>query len=147
MRIHLPLSIFFLSCLLATNSFAKKLDVYYCKSLADAESCSANCKNTLLKDQKYNSNDAQRVEFFVNEKNNTVLEKTYFGEKLSSSRIEKNCRIFDKNNWDCSDEPIWIAERKWFVIQTDKMIDGIYINGLRTSKETIHTSISASCAK
>lgn len=147
MRLHLPLYIFFMSYLIATNSFAKRLDVYYCKSLADAESCSANCKNTLFKDQKYDSNEAQRVEFFINEKNNTMLEKTYFGEKLSSSRIEKNCRIFDKNNWDCSVEPIWISERKWFVIQTDKMIDGIYISGLRNSKESTHSPITASCAK
>lgn len=148
MRIYL-LFIYLISSFLATsNCFAKKLDVYYCESISAAASCSKGCKNTVLDGQKFDPAEAQRMEFQINEKNGSVLVKTYFGNRLSESRVDKSCQIFDANNWDCSEEPFWVPQRKWFVVQINKMVDGVYMYGVHTSKENIHSKTnSASCAK
>lgn len=128
-------------------SFAKTLDVHYCDTYIDAETCSVNCRNTLLKGEKYNASSAQKLEFQISEKNGSVLVKTYFGTKFSDAHVLKNCQIFDAKNWDCSDEPFWVKNGQWFAYHTQKMINGMYLSGTYTSKEGKNNAKNASCAK
>lgn len=147
MRTYLFFAYLFASFLFASNSYAKKLNVYYCESISAAAGCAKGCKNTTLDGQKFDPAEAQRMEFQINQKNGSVLVKTFFGNKFSESRVDKNCQIFDTNNWDCSEEPFWVPQGKWFVIQTNKMVDGVYMHGIHTTKEGIYSKTFASCAK
>lgn len=140
-------SVFFLILFLfGTSSYSKPLTVYFCGSFAEAEACSASCSIT-PKGYKYDPNYVQGLEFLISEKSKSVMIKTYFGNKFNDSRVMKNCTIFDENNWDCSEEPIWVESNKWFVYQEIKMNNGHYVNGLYNSKETKYKSMSAVCAK
>ncbi len=142
----MKVAIFFLFALFGASCFAKPLTVFYCNTFADAEACSANCSKT-SKGQAFDPKFEQKLEFLINEKSKSVMEKTYFGGKFNNSRVMKNCTIFDENNWDCSAEPIWVDSNKWFVHQEIKMNNGHYVNGLYNSKETKYKSMSAACAK
>ena len=140
------LSIFLASISFGASCYSKVLTVYYCNNFSDAESCSANCSNA-PKNLKFDARYEQKLEFLINEKLNSVMMKTYFGGKFNDSRILKNCNIFNENNWDCSEKPIWVEKSKWFVHEEVKMNNGFYVYGMYTSKESKSNSSSATCAK
>jgi len=125
--------------LLSSGScFSKVLNAYSCGSYAEAESCSMSCTRMNMS-----------IDFLINKNLNSVLRRIYIGGDFMSSDVYKNCVIFDENNWDCSDEPLWIREGKWLVYNINKMSNGIYSSGVYTSKETKYSksSLGASCAK
>ena len=142
----MKIAIFLIFSLFGTSCFSKALTVYFCNTFAEAEACSATCSIT-PKGYKYDPKFVQKMEFLINEKSQSVLEKTYIGSKLVGSSVMKNCTIFDANNWDCSQEPIWVESAKWSVHQEFKMNNGQYAYGLYNSKETKYKSMSAVCAK
>ena len=142
----LKFAIFFISALFAASCFSKTLTVYYCNTFSDAEACSANCSKTekgITYDPKYE----QKLEFLISKESKSVMVKTYFGGRFSASRIMKNCTIFDENNWDCSDEPFWVEEAKWYAHIEEKMHNGFYVQGVYNSKNTKFKSKIGVCAK
>ena len=135
----------FLCVLLSNNSaLAKQLRIYYCKNFIDAESCSSCSPD--LSPWNIPTKSVQTVEFEINEKKKMVLHKTFFDGKLHSSDILENCKIFDKNNWDCT-ESLYIPNGPWYMYTVNKMTNETWTWGTYTSKETKFNATNGSCAK
>ena len=134
----LVIAITLVTCL---DIYAKKLVMLSCDRFTDAESCSQNC-SPLLYGSPFGA-----VDFEINEKSSMVFVKIYEKGSLSHSFVKENCKIFNKENWDCS-ESIFIPKGPWTVFLINKMADGIWTQGQYTSKETKFTSILGGvCAK
>ena len=139
---------FFITSLLLlvfiNSALSKQLRVYYCKNYIDAESCT-NCSPD-LSGWKIPAKSVQSVEFEINEKKKMVLQKTFFDGKFHSSDILENCKIFDKNNWDCTDS-FYVSSGPWYMYTVNKMTNETWTWGTYTSKETKFNATNGSCAK
>jgi hypothetical protein len=71
-------------------SVAKKLKYYSCTSIEDAFACNNKCVR----------GEADLV-FKVNEKNNAVIELTYFSNVLHKSEQVNGCKVINSKNWNC----------------------------------------------
>ncbi len=70
--------------------FDKKLKYYSCKSIDDAFACNNKCVK----------GEADLV-YKVNEKNNAVIELTYFSNVLDKSEQVNGCKVINSKNWNC----------------------------------------------
>ena len=86
----LLLSFFFITGTSYSFSFDKKLKYYSCKSIEDAFACNNKCER----------GEADLV-YKVNEKNNTVIELTYFSDVLDKSEQVNGCKVINSKNWNC----------------------------------------------
>jgi hypothetical protein len=145
-RMRMKIVVSFMFALIGASCFSKTLTVHYCNNFAEAEVCSTNCRNA-PKGLKFDPKHQQKLEFLLNKYSRSIMVKTYFGDIFSNSRVMKNCNILDENNWDCSEEPLWIAKGPWMLYDVQRMNNGFYVHGQYTSKETKYNSSSASCAK
>ena len=109
--------------------FDNKLSTYNCKTKKDATSCSEKC---IKGSQSY------QLEFLTNKQNGTVMGKQYIHNKLFDTKTFDSCKIFDNNNWDCSER----IDRSWNIVK--KMNDGIFLEYSEFSNDT---NISFFCAK
>jgi hypothetical protein len=100
------------------HTFAKKLNIYDCENLYEAELCK-KCKRVprLI---------YTNWEFRVNDKNGTVLRIINYDDGSSQSSIFPNCKIFDVNNWECNETTI-LPDRK--IYSDFKMLNGIFSTG------------------
>ena len=113
--------IFICTFMLFTSiSYAKRLDIYECANLMDAESCSA-CK-------KMPSFAFTGWEFKINEKTGNVLRTIYYKDQKPKNDIFSNCKIFDENNWECNTTVT--VPTNGMILNTDfKMLNGIFSTG------------------
>jgi hypothetical protein len=102
----------------STPSFAKKLDMYECQNLLDAEKCTT-CK-------KQPSFLYTKWEFKINERNQSVLRTTYYKDQSPKNDIFPNCTIFDENNWECNSTQK-LSDRT--IYHEFKMLNGIFSTG------------------
>ena len=118
------------------NSFAKKLNVYNCDNLYEAESCKKCKKDPRLLYTNW--------EFKVNDKNGTVLRIINYDDGSSQSSIFPNCKIFDANNWECN-ETTFLSDRK--IYSDFKMLNGIFSTGSYSTFISKLESGVSKCAK
>jgi hypothetical protein len=113
--------IFIFTFMLFTNlGYAKRLDIYECANLMDAESCS-RCKK--VPSFMYTS-----WEFKINEKTGNVLRTVFYKDQRPQNDIFSNCKIFDENNWECNHTDT--VPINGMVLNTDfKMLNGIFSTG------------------
>ena len=107
--------IILLIALISSCNFQEKLNIYDCPPTFDGGSCERGC---ILK-KEFN------VKFLVSHELKAVSEIVYFHGKQTGTIIHKECIIFDKKNWDCSNRTDLPAVS---VNQTVQMVDGIYMN-------------------
>lgn len=75
----------------AISIFDKKLDVYICKSEAEATAC-----NSCIKEKN------TKAQYKVNINSHVVLMQIYENGKLYSSSTLDSCKVVNEKNWDCS---------------------------------------------
>ena len=113
------------------------LDTYQCPSALAAGTCSKNCER--IGDSKKS--------FRVNKEEKAIQEIDYVGKNIQiSSRVWKNCIIFDEKNWDCSKEE---GDKKTYDVRHFvKMTNGFYSNVYyRFDPESKDRTVAAECAK
>ena len=114
--------------------FDGKLDLYKCSSTVAANACDGGC-------QKMNE---AKVKFKVDIKQKAVLASYYQNGNQVSSSIFDDCKIFNDQNWVCSngDQTVGITAEQ-------KMVNGVFTNTLimlpLNSRAKIESS--GSCAK
>jgi hypothetical protein len=84
------LSFFIFSNSAYSFSIERKLKYYGCKSIEDAFACNNKCVK----------GEADLV-YKVNEKNNAVIELTYFSNVLDKSEQVNGCKVINSKNWNC----------------------------------------------
>ena len=121
------------------NSFAwpfdGKLDIYKCSSSVAANACDDGC-------QKMNDSKAK---FKVDIKQKAVLASYYKNGNQVSSSIFDGCKIFNDENWVCSDN-----DKTPGVIAEQKMVNGVFTNTLvilPLNNPRAKIESSSSCAK
>jgi hypothetical protein len=120
----------------STPSFAKKLDMYECQNLLDAEKCTT-CK-------KQPSFLYTKWEFKINERNQSVLRTIYYKDQSPKNDIFPNCIIFDENNWECNS----IQKLNYRNVNTEfKMLNGIFSEGIYSSFTSKSASGPSLCGK
>jgi hypothetical protein len=131
--------ILLVSLLIACNlspSIAKKLDIYECNNLLDAERCTA-CK-------KKPSFFYTKWEFKINEKSQSVLRTVYFEDQSPKNDIFNNCIIFDGSNWECNSTER-LSDR--IIYHEFKMLNGIFSTGSYSTFISKSASGKSICGK
>lgn len=93
----------------------KKLDVYSCRSHAEAIAC-----NVCTKDNEI------QVVFKVNVSSQVVLQQQFQNAKLEGSNSFDSCKIANDKNWDCSNYETLPAGG--YKSRNQSMNEGIYSN-------------------
>ena len=104
-------------CLIYSCNNQEKLNLYDCPQTFDGGSCERGC---ILK-KEFN------VKFLVSHESKAVSEIVYFRGKQTGSIIHKECIIFDKKNWDCSNRSD-LDLLAFSVKETVQMVDGRYMH-------------------
>lgn len=91
----------------------EKMNVYSCKDKYSADSCKEGCE--LDKGMKFS--------FQVSKEERSVFQIVYLDGEQSGSITHKNCTIFSKESWDCSEE---INANIVTLVKTNKMTNGIF---------------------
>ncbi len=84
----------------------RKLQVYQCKNVSEAAQCNSSCSKS----------DGVTTDFLVDIDKSMVMQRVYTNGKASASGALRNCQVFGKSNWSCSD--------------SHQMTDGVYHNVL-----------------
>ncbi len=111
---------------LSANAISQTHTIYICESHHVASACAGGCEKADILGNPW------RADFLVDRKTNSVMMRDYVGSGAPDAQVYKNCTIFDKNNWDCSEEPLWTG--KWYVFLNKKMVNGVYAEQTYTSR-------------
>lgn len=103
------------SALALPSFFENKLEIYSCRSHAEAIAC-----NVCTKDNEI------QVVFKVNVNSQVVLQQQYQKAKLVGSDSFDSCKIANDKNWDCSNYET--LPSGGYKSTSKRMNDGIYSN-------------------